>query len=268
MSVIDAERTAEAPATSSKLVPRLRLALLHVAFIALMLLVWEGGVRAGVLESFVLSRPPLVHEELVTIVLDPATWPHVAITFYEIGVGLVLGGSTGILLGVVAFTNRSVERGARPLFTALYTVPRLALVPLFMLWFGFGSTPQIIVAAIHGFIFFWMATIAALGGVERVYGPALRVQGAGFWDRIRYLYVPGSIPFYLAAFRQAVALAISTVIVAQMIGPQGGIGYLLARRLGRFDSNGVIALVIIAAIIGVTIDKGVAMLEDKGRRWA
>lgn len=238
-----------------------------IAVLIGLLLAWQGAVVAGWAPEALFSQPRLVAEELVSLVRARETWSNVGITLTELTLGLTAGAAVGIAAGLFMHKWFLLYRAISPLILALYSIPRLALVPLFIVWFGFGMGPQITVALIHAFVVFSFGMYAAMGRVDRSQVASLKLMAARPWHVVRYVYLPTAARFLVAAFRQSLALGIASVIVAEMIGPRGGIGYLMSQRLGRFDVTGALALILLAATIAVFLDAIAELVERRATAW-
>jgi NitT/TauT family transport system permease protein len=213
-------------------------------------------VRGGVVPAYALSQPTLVFPRFASLLSELSMWRHIGITLVSLGMSAATL-LKGVPLGRSAFD---------PVVLAFYTIPRLGLVPLFIVWFGFGMTPQVIVAAIHGFVIFYLGMSAALDSIPQELVASVRSMGGGHRDVLRSVSLPYAAPFLVASFRQALALGLGSVILAEMIGPLGGIGFLLSQRLARFDATGTIALILIAACVAVALDFLAAKVERRVTR--
>jgi NitT/TauT family transport system permease protein len=239
----------------------------HVAMLAVLAVLWESAVNRGLLAEYVLGRPQPVFARFFSFVTATSTLRHVGITTASLAIGLGLGGMAGIIVAVL-LARQDFQRSAfEPVIITLYTIPRLALVPLFLIWFGFGMTPQVLVAAIHAFVIFYLAMVAAIDSLPRELVLNVRGMGGSSFHVARYVSVPYALPYVASAFRQATALGLGSVILAEMLGPRGGIGFLLRDRLGLFDTTGVVALVLVGASLGVVLDRVGALIEARAKGW-
>lgn len=236
------------------------------ALLLVLLISWELVVSNGFIKPYVISQPSKIATSLVeSFNLDLLR--HASITVVELVTGLVVGGTLGIGAAILVARFKAMRDGVNPLVLAAYTVPRLALVPLLIVWFGFGMTAQIFVASIHGFVLFYLAMSTALDSIPKDIVAALRSMGGRPIDVHRFISFPFSVAHLVATFRQSLGLALGSVVVAEMIGPLGGLGYLLAERMLRFDVAGVVALMLITALIAVALDVVASAAERKLTQW-
>jgi NitT/TauT family transport system permease protein len=232
-----------------------------------MLFCWEFLVKSGILPEYVVSSPTRVLVALRALISTGSTWSAVGVTFSEVVGGLLIGCSTGLLLGIVAHTYSVLYRAGQPLVTGLSATPRVAVIPIFAIWFGTGHTSEVSICAFEGFVVFWWTITRALHELEGTYGSALAMQGASLRHRIRFLYCPGSVSYLVAAFRQTMALAFGVVVIAEFLVATDGLGHLIAARLAVFDNTGVIALLILVAGLAVVLDQVARIMERLSTRW-
>jgi len=247
---------------------RFRSLAFHLTLIVMVLIVWELAVATNRLPVFVLGRPMPVLKAFFAFMTSTATMRHVGITALSLALGLLTGGVAGLAAAIFVARLKGPRDALEPLILTLYTIPRLALVPLFLIWFGFGMTPQVLVAAIHAFVIFYLATVAAIDALPSELLLNVRSMGGNVRHRSRFVTVPYSAPYLASALRQALALGLGSVIIAEMLGPRGGIGFLLRDRLGLFDTTGVVALILVASSLGVVLDRLGWLIERRSLRWS
>jgi NitT/TauT family transport system permease protein len=249
-------------------VPSVRAQLIfHALFIPALFLIWEGLVRAGVLKAAIVGRPLLMLEQLWEILTTRGTLDAVQVTLTEVVLGLVLGAACGIAVAIVLSFFPFLRRGLDTLFLALYTLPRVALVPLFIVWFGLGMASKVSAVFIHGFVLFLLGTYATVESVDRALLRNFRMLCA---PKLRYLteiYAPWAVPNFFVVLRQAVGLAIGTAVVAELIGSFEGVGYEIGLRIGAFDMNGTLAWVLIVATLAVLLDRIASYFEKRLLVW-
>ena len=249
-------------------VPSLRTQIIfHALFIPVLCLTWEGLVRAGLLKGTIVGRPLLVLQQLWELLTTRGTLDAVGVTVSEVGIGLALGAASGIALGAVLSYLPFLRRGLDSLFIALYTLPRVALVPLFIAWFGLGMASKVSAVFIHGFVLFLLGTYATVESVDRALLRNFRMLCAPRWRYVAEIYLPWGVSHFFIVFRQAFGLAIGTAVVAELIGSFEGVGYEIGLRIGAFDMNGTLAWVLIIATLAVVVDRFVASFEARLLAW-
>ncbi|MGH3756666.1 ABC transporter permease [Actinophytocola sp.] len=246
---------------------RLRRAGLHALLVIFVLACWEGYVRSGLGRAIVVSRPSDVLPEMMTIGRDPESWQAIGTTALGVGVGMGLGLVIGVVAAVTLSRSELVRRAIDPVLMAFYTVPRLALIPLFIVWFGTGLASSIVVVFSQAVIVFLLSTYASLDNVDDASASSMRLMGARPWMLLRCLYVPNALPFLFSAFRQALALGLGAAIIAEMFGTLGGVGARMAVALARFDMTEVLGWVIVTALLALVLDIVSSLLEKRMIRW-
>lgn len=249
-------------------VPTSRMQLIfHALFIPAICLLWEGLVQAGVLKAIIVGRPLLVLEQLWELLTTRTTFDAVQVTLAEVLIGLALGASAGIAVGIVLSYLPSLRRGLDPLFIAFYTLPRVALVPLFLVWFGLGMSSKISAVFIHGFVLFLLGTYSTIQSVDRALLRNFHMLCAPRWQYLKEIYMPWAVTHFFIVFRQAFGLAIGTAVVAELIGSFEGVGYEIGLRTGAFDMNGTLAWVLIIATLAVLLDRVASFFESRLLVW-
>jgi len=249
-------------------VPSVRAQLIfHALFIPALFLVWDALVRIGVLQAAIVGRPLLMLEQLWEILTSRGTIDALRVTLTEVVIGLVLGALCGVALGIVLSFLPLLRRGLDSLFLALYTLPRVALVPLFIVWFGLGMASKVSAVFIHGFVLFLLGTYATVDSVDRALLRNFRMLGAPKRYYLTEIYAPWAAPNFFVVFRQAIGLAIGTAVVAELIGSFEGVGYEIGLRIGAFDMNGTLAWVLIVAALAVLLDRIASYFESRLLVW-
>ncbi|HTV71241.1 MAG TPA: ABC transporter permease [Rhizobiaceae bacterium] len=244
-----------------------RTMMLHAVAIALTLGLWQFVVAIGLARELVVSTPLRVAAEFFAVVVSPRTWSAVLVTIGELVAGLLIGGAVGVVLGAAFARVPLLDRMFKPLVLALYTLPRLALLPLFVVWLGLGVESKIAVAVIHGVVLFMLGAYAAVSSIDTKLIEACRLFGASRLRLLALVYVPSSVPYLLTTVRQAIGLALGSVIVAEMTGAFAGMGFELSRRLAQFDMTGVLAWVVLASMLGLALERVALTFERRLTRW-
>ena len=241
--------------------------VVHVLLILALAAAWQSLVDAGVLKAIIFGRPTGVFRYLVRLLTDLATARALAFTMSEVVAGLGLGAVAGIALGIVLTRVRALRGSIDPVVLGLYTLPRIALIPLFIVWFGLGMPSKIAAVFLHGFVIFLLGTYATIDSVDRVLVSNLWMLGASRWEIVRHVYLPWAWTHLFTSFRQALGLGIGTAVVAELIGSFEGVGYEIGLRLGAFDMNGTFAWVLIVASLAVVLDRIATQFERRLLRW-
>ena len=184
---------------------------------------------------------------------------------FLIGVGLAI--TAGVILGVVIGWYRRLAMVVEPFLTALYSTPRVALVPLVLIWFGIGMWSKVFIVFINAFFPVLINTIGGVKAIDRDLLRAARAFCASDRQIFTTVVVPGSVPFILTGVRQAVALGLIGVVVGEMFGGSEGIGYMVNYGGQTFQTDTVFMGVVIIAFAGIVLTWLAERLERHFSRW-
>jgi ABC-type nitrate/sulfonate/bicarbonate transport system permease component len=186
-------------------------------------------------------------------------------TNFVIGVGLAI--LSGVVLGVIIGWYKRIAMVFDPFLNALYATPRVALVPLVLIWFGIGMWSKVFIVFINAF---FPVLINTIGGVKAIDADLLRAARAfcaSDWQIFKTVAIPGAVPFILTGVRQAVALGLIGVVVGEMFGGSEGIGYMVNYGGQTFQTDTVFLGVVIIALAGIVLTSLAEQLEKHFSRW-
>ena len=178
-----------------------------------------------------------------------------------------MGGFIGVALGIAVGLSRWVEASIDPPMQMLRALPHLGLIPLFILWFGIGELPKVLLVALGVSFPLYLNTFSAIRQVDPKLFETAKVLGFSFWQQLRTIIVPSAAPQVLVGFRQSLAIAWLTLIVAEQINADKGIGFLImnARDFLRIDI--IIFGLIVYALLGIATDAVVRAFERRALRY-
>jgi len=228
----------------------------------LFLVAWKLIVVLGNYPQFILPPPETVFGRLVEAWVEGTMTPHILATLTEIGLGLSIGASLGILVGYLLARFTLAERLLSPYLVAAQAVPILVLAPLLVLWLGSGLAPKVVICAL---ICFFPVAVSTMVGIRSVDGRLLelgRSLRATRWQVVRYLELPAALPQILGGLRIGVTLAVIGAIVGEWAGADRGLGYLINLARGSlFDIPLMFATLVTIAGIGVLLYLAVVLVE-------
>ncbi len=234
-----------------------------IVFLAL----WEVCVRnSWWLDGRLISSP----WEIITSerLREKDVWEAVWITTVRMFKGFVIGTAVGLVLGVAMGTNRYIRAALNSTLTALYTVPKIALLPVYLLLFGFDEAPRVYIIATVVFFFVWIYTMAPIMAVPAGYREAASSFSASPWQMFRHVLWPSALPQIFVGLRVSAGVAVLMVISVELILPRDGIGYFVnrGRELGLPDNT--FLGVLLSALLGIVF---VGIVRQIGRMltpWA
>ena len=235
-------------------------------FIGGALVLWELGCLAFSVPVFILPRPSVVAAGLwkqLGPILENSLWT-LAITLVGFGIAVVLG----VLLGVAIGTSRLVYRGLYPVLVGFNSVPKVAVVPVFVIWFGSGTVPAIMTAFLVSFFPIAVNIATGLATIEPEMLDVLRSLGARKSQILLKVGLPRSMPYFFASLKVAVTLAFVGAIISETVAANQGIGYLMMAATANFDTPLVFAGLFVVSLMGVAMYALFAVLERRMTFWA
>ncbi|MCO5089850.1 ABC transporter permease [Bosea sp. (in: a-proteobacteria)] len=246
---------------------QLPVGLVRVLLTAAGLLLWEFVATFGIVEEFWISKPSKIFPEIVRYLSSREGWFAVALTFYEAAVGFALAMVLGVLSGFLITRSPYIKSVLNPFVGVMNAVPRLALIPLFIVWFGIGSLSKIMMVFMICYFVVLVNTISAIESVDRELVLVARLLGATKRDIQRKVIIPSSIPWLFAATRICVGNAVGGAVVAEMVAGNGGLGFMVSAAAALLNLRDVFVAVIIVMAIAYCCDVLLLKLERRLLRW-
>ncbi len=232
-----------------------------------LVLAWQAAAWSGLANPLFLPAPAMVAAALWELARSGALAQHLLASLGRVAGGWLIGTGLGLAAGLAVGIFATARAAGMPLVSALFPIPKIAVLPLFILWFGIGEPSK--VATIAAGVFF-PTVIAAAGGVDAVPRSLVRMGqsfGLPAWAIVWRIVVPGALPSVLAGFRITVAIAVILVVAAEMIGADTGLGafVLMAGNLMRTDQ--LLAGVVVLSLVGLSAAGLVSLAERLLLRW-
>jgi len=230
-------------------VHRLQSVLFGAAVIGL----WEGGCRLFDVPTVVLPVPSEIAGRLVSLTVSGTIWPHLWATLVEIVSGFLLGVVAGLVLGALVSLVPILERLVYPYLVALQTLPKVAIAPLFIIWFGYGLASKVVVTALVCFFPILVSVVAGFHATDKDQLDMMKAFGATKWQTLVRLRIPSALVVIFAGLEIAAVLAVIGAIVGEFVGAQAGLGFLIITLNFNLDVPGVFAVLIYLSLIGLTL---------------
>lgn len=238
-------------------------AALAVGLVAL----WEISIRRGWLPGISFSSPREVFDQLLLWLLDVATYRHAAMTIIEAGSGFIIGAGLALAVVILYIYIPTLETAVTPILAVLNGVPRMALAPLYVLWFGLGFTPKIVLVAT---VVFFIVVFNLQRGLQTI-DPTLRAQlqvlGASGSEMLRDFYIPALFGWLTTGLRTSIGFSFAAAVVAEYLGSIEGLGYLVFFGLARFRPHETFAGIIIMMAVVILVDLGLRRIERRFWYW-
>lgn len=239
---------------------------MRVVLIAGLLFLWEFASGRFVNEIF-LSRPTRVADRLITWFSTGEIWPHISITLQEMGYGLAFGTVFGLTFGLALGSSRFLSDVLGPYISAAYSVPKLALVPLLIIWFGIGITSKVIMVSMVAFFLIFFNAYSGTQGADERMRDSLVMMGASRGQLLAIFYLPASLLWLLAGMRLAIPYSLIAAVVAEFLGSRRGLGYLVAQGSGMLDTATLFAALTLIATLSVIISSIRTKIERSTTKW-
>jgi NitT/TauT family transport system permease protein len=240
---------------------------LRLLVLVVVLLSWEVAARNNWVDPYFVSSPSGVFDFAVEYVGDGLLWEHLSVTLQETFLGFIIGSSGGIAVGLLLARFTLLDRVLDPFLTVLNSLPRVALAPLFLLWFGLGMTSKVVLAV--SLVFFILVINTRLG--VRNVDPDLVTVGLLLGSKEHQLFrsviLPAALPAIFAGLRLGVIYSLLGAVVGEMIAAEAGIGQQLTYFSGTFQTDGVVAMLVLLALIAALLDGLTVLAERRVLGW-
>ena len=243
-----------------------RLFAYRLLFGLLLLATWEL-VSGRIIDPFWISSPSRVFGFLWKVVLDGSIFGHLAVTLYETVTGFVIGAVTGIGTGFLLARRPTLAQVLDPYIVAFNGIPRIALAPLFIIWFGIGPNSKVVLVVIVVFFLTFFNTYSGVKGADIELRNILRVMGATERQILFKVTIPATVPWITTGLKISVPYALVGAIVGEFIAASKGLGYLINYQTSLFSTTGALAGILVVALIVVVSSEAINWAEAYLLRW-
>ena len=241
--------------------------LASIAAFLVILALWQLVTSTGLMSPIFLPSPARVVRALWDLALSGDLWRHLSASLVRIGYGWVIGTLCGVAVGLMIGLFTLSRAVGLPLVNALFPIPKIALLPLLILWLGIGEGSKVATIALS---VFFPTVIGTFGGVDSVPRNLIRMAqsfNVPLWRIVWQVIVPGALPGILTAFRISIAAALLVLVAAEMIGAQYGIGAFLILTGNMMQTDRLMAGVVVVSVLGLAMSMIVAAVERRLLRW-
>jgi NitT/TauT family transport system permease protein len=239
----------------------------HVGLLASVLGAWYGLTRAGILPPFFFGEPLAVAQRIAAWFISGKIFPHLGVTLLEtllaFAIGTVLALAVGLWLALSPFASRLLN----PYITAVNSMPRVILAPIFAVWFGLGIGSKVMLGVT---LVFFIVFFSVYNGVREVSPVVLnnaRMLGAGRRQLLRHVYLPSATAWVFSSLHASVGMAFVGAVVGEYLGSSRGVGYLILQAEGVFDIDTVLAGIAVLTACALILDRLVSVAESRLLRW-
>ncbi|WP_082376340.1 ABC transporter permease [Nocardiopsis sp. NRRL B-16309] len=239
---------------------------LRAGVVLVFLLLWQIAGNTAANPMFV-SDPVSVWEQLSAWIVDGTLGRHTWITIQEVVLGYVIGAAAGALAGYALASIRLVYDVFEPLMMALYSIPKVALAPLFIVWFGIGIDMKVILAAVSVFFLVFLNTAAGVRDVDRGLVDAVRLMGGSNRDIAIKVVLPASMTGLITGLKVSIPYALIGAVIGELVASNRGLGYLINDSAAQFNTAGVFAAVVVLTAVAMVLNTLVGVLASRANRW-
>ena len=231
-----------------------------------LLLVWQGA-SGRLVDNFFISNPIDVGTRLAGWIGDGSLFVHVWATVYATVMGFIIGAIGGVILGIWLGVSPFASRLLSPYLNALNALPKVALAPLFVLWFGLGIESKIALAAVLVLFLVFLNTYAGVREVDQDLIDGARLMKATRAQVVTKVIIPSAMSWMFAGLKISVPYALIGAVLGEMIAANRGLGYLVQFSGSQFDSAGVFAVLIVIALLAVALNLLVEIVQHRMQQW-
>jgi NitT/TauT family transport system permease protein len=238
----------------------------RVAVVMLLFGTWE--VAAGRLfDPFYFGKPSLIAAQFAKEFIDPSFYHDLAVTGLELVLGYAIGALAGIALGIVLARWRYVARICDPFLLALNSIPRIAVAPMLIVWFGIGIASKVFLAATLVFFITFFNTLSGIRGVDKALCDVARVQGANDWQIFTKVMLPHASAWIMTGLKMSLPFGLVGVILGEFLVSSEGLGFRLNGYATAYNTSGAIAMILIMMFLMMALTLLADLIDARVMRW-
>lgn len=245
------------------LVPLLRRWISPIAILS----VWQLLSSTGTLDERTMASPAQIAVRAVELIQDGTLGPATLVSVQRVASGFAIGASIGMVCAIAAGLSRIADDAIDPPMQMLRTLPHFGLVPLFIIWFGLGETPKLALIAMGVAFPLYLNTLGGIRDIDSKMVEAARSMNLSWGQRLRHVIIPGALPQTLVGLRQSLGIAWLTLIVAETISAQAGLGYMINRARDFYQIDVIVVGLAVYSLLGLLTDAVVRQLERRALSW-
>lgn len=241
--------------------------IVTVAFFGGLLLVWQAIVRGFDVHKLILPAPSEIVESLVRGLASGLYTEHLGYTLAETVMGFVIGAIGGIAIGAIVAQFRIMDKTVYPVIIAVQSIPKVAMVPLLVLWFGYDMASKVATAALISFFPVLVNVVIGLRITDRAQLDLFSSLRASRWQTFRMVQLPNALPYIFAGFDVGVVYAMLGALVGEFVGGRYGLGYVILQANFNLDVAGVFAVFVLLSAIGTVLHLIVRTCQRRYAFW-
>jgi ABC-type nitrate/sulfonate/bicarbonate transport system permease component len=240
----------------------------QAGFLIAVLALWYLATNRWGVNRLLLPNPVSVWQQLLDVLRTGEYLPDLKVTLTELLIAFALAMTSGTIVGFFISRRRYTVRVFDPLFAAIYSIPIILFLPLYVLFFGLGPASKIALGATISFFPIVLSTIAGFSTVDHALVTAARSMGASDYQMFRYVLVPAALPVILSGLRMGFTMALLSIIGSETIASLAGLGHHIVQLAEGMDTARMFAYIVFVVVIAAVLNGIVSLLEARGRRRA
>ena len=233
---------------------------------------WQLVSMSGLISQQKLPPPSTVFHTAITLITTSnaaygTLQGAMLVSLERVAIGFAVGGAAGLVLGVVAGLSRLGENSVDPLMQMLRTLPLFGLIPVFIVWFGIGQLPKILLIALGAAIPLYLNTFSGIRNVDATLAEAGQSLGLHRGETIRHIILPGALPQILVGLRQSLGIAWLALVVAEQINANAGLGYIINQGQAFLNNSVIFVALLVYCVLGLLTDALVRLMERRALAW-
>lgn len=239
----------------------------RLAVFAVLIVVWNLAVKYGWINHVYSATARQTFDQLVSLLGQPLFWSDLKVTLTEALAGWVIGAALGLVAGLILGRSVHGNRLFGPYLTFFNAIPKIALAPLFILWFGVGEESKVVTSVLSVFFIVQIPTMAAVALLNPDLDTVARTMGASQLQRFVNIYLPGVLSAVFGALRLGAVISLLTVVFTEFLAAQAGLGQRLITATNNFDMKTAFAIMIVLALLALAINGVIGLIERRLMRW-
>ncbi len=244
---------------------RVKILSTQLGVLFLILGAWQFGVSDASLPYF--SRPTIIAAKLYSLLGQATIYRHISVTLTEIVIGYILGAAFGLSLGFILGRSKFLSDAFQPYIMGLYSIPKIALAPVFIVWLGLGMASKVAVVFLASFFLIFFNTYSGLLAVNEELVRLARLMGASWPQVLGRVILPAAAPQIFLGLRTAVPYAVIGAIIGEYIGSNEGLGYFILYASQTYDAPALFSGIIILVAMVFVANSALNWLENRLIRW-
>jgi NitT/TauT family transport system permease protein len=243
------------------------LKLVPLLLVALVLVIWEVGGRVGIISALFFPPPSTIIRTLMNTITTGEIFTALAATFSRMFMGLLIGGSLGLVLGLAMGWSRPLQVVVDPIVAALHPIPKISIFPLIMIVFGIGEASKVVTVAISTFFPMLINTMAGVRQISPIHFEVAENYGANRFNTFTHVVLPGSLPLILVGTRLSINTALVLTIAVELLTAREGLGAMIWLAWETFRTEELYASLIVISVLGFSFNRLIQFMHHRFLPW-